>query len=95
MPASLQLAELCERDPDLLIGRGLIECWAGGSFADDNEYRRASARFYAAVRGNRVPATKIDGVWTARRSTIEQYKLKSLAAADREARKRVGMMPAA
>ena len=76
-----------------MIGRELIECWAGRPFADDDEYRRACARFYSAARANKVPAIKQDGVWTARRSTIEQYRQECLEAADRGARKRVGMMP--
>jgi hypothetical protein len=92
MPASLQLLEACARDPDLLLGRGLVEFWVSKKFVDDDEWHRASARFYAAARAGKIPVSKVDGVWVSRRSTIEQYRRSRLEEADRLGRERVGMV---
>lgn len=96
MPASLISASLVDVDPDVLVGRALVECWIGREFADEEDYHRGRKRFYAAANAGLVPAAKVRGIgWTGRRSMIQQHRRQMLDAADREARTRAGMAPTA
>jgi hypothetical protein len=96
MPASLISASLADEDPDVLVGRALVEAWVGRGFADEEDYHRGRKRFYAAANAGQVPAVKVPGIgWVARRSTISQHRRQMLDAADAVARERVGMAPRA
>lgn len=96
MPAALEARALVDNDDDVLIGRALIECWAGREFSDEEDYRLTRKRFYASATLGRVPAVKRRGLgWIGRRSLIQQHRREQLEMADREARKRCGMAPPA
>jgi hypothetical protein len=96
MPTSLVAGVLVDEDPDLLIGRDLVACWAGREFSDEEDFRKTRKRFYAAADAGQVPVAKRPGIgWIGRRSLIQQHRRDLLEMVDREARERCGMAPPA